>query len=76
MHTIAVNDLRSKLMKILKDIEHGTSLIITSKGKEIAKLVPPDSVRIKARDKLNKLGKTAILKDIISPIDEQWKVMK
>jgi glyoxylase-like metal-dependent hydrolase (beta-lactamase superfamily II) len=56
------------LMKVLKEIEHGTSLNITSRGKVVARLVPPDFVRIEARKKLEEIGKTAKLADIISPI--------
>lgn len=76
MQSIAVSDLRSNLMKILKKIEHGTSLNITSRGRVVAKLVPPDNVRANARNRLKEIGKTAILNDVISPIDEQWEVMK
>jgi prevent-host-death family protein len=45
MDTIAVSDLRSNLMKILKQIEHGSEVDITSRGKVVAKLVPPDYTR-------------------------------
>lgn len=76
MQSIAVSDLRANLMEILKDIEHGTSLNITSRGKVVAKLVPPDNIRVNARNKLEEIGKTAQLNDVISPIDEQWEVMK
>jgi prevent-host-death family protein len=76
MRTIAVSDLRANLMNILKDIEHGTSIDITSRGKVIAKLVPPENSQITAQKKLAELAKTAVINDIISPIDEQWEAMK
>ena len=76
MDTIAVSDLRANLMKILKEIEHGSTVDITSRGKVVAKLVTPDYIRETAREKLKELGKNAVLDDIISPIDMQWNALR
>ena len=76
MQTIAVSKLRANLMKVLKAIEHGESLDITSRGKVVAKLVPPDYSREKAKNKLNEIGKRAVIHDIISPIDVEWETMQ
>ncbi len=76
MESIAVSDLRSNLMKVIKDIEHGASINITSRGKVVAKLVPPDNAKNIVRYKLNNLAKTAVINDIISPIDDQWEALK
>ena len=75
MKSIAVSELRANLMKILKDIEHGSSLDITSRGRVVAKLVPPDFSRKSARMKLIEVGKTAKINDVISPIDEKWEAI-
>jgi prevent-host-death family protein len=72
MDTIAVSELRENLMKVLKEIERGTAIDITSRGKVVARLVPPDYSRERARDRLKEIQKTAVLGDIISPIDVQW----
>jgi prevent-host-death family protein len=72
METIGVSELRANLMKVLKKIEQGASLTVTSRGKPVAKLVPPDYSRREAKEKLHALGKTAEVHDIISPIDEPW----
>lgn len=74
MQSIAVSELRANLMNVLKTIERGSSLDITSRGKIIAKLVPPDDSREKAKHVLGKLRKTARIHDIISPISDEWKV--
>ncbi len=76
MNAIAVSELRSNLMRILKEIEHGSSIDITSRGKIVAKLVPPDYNKEKARKKLTELGKNASIGDIVSPVDSQWEVLK
>ena len=73
MESIAVSDFRANLMKILKQIEHGASLDITSRGKIVAKLVPPDYTRTHAREKLDMLRETAKVYDVLSPIDEKWE---
>lgn len=76
MDKIAVSELRANLVSILKKIEQGSTLDITSRGKVIAKLVPPDYNKKKAKDLLNDLSKNAYIGDIISPVDSQWKVLQ
>ena len=73
MESIAVSDFRANIMKVLKQIEHGASLDITSRGKVVAKLVPPDYTRTHAREKLDVLCETAKIYDVLSPIDENWE---
>ncbi len=73
MNAIAVSKLRANLMKILKEIEHGSIIDVTSRGRVIARLVPPDYTKDMAKRKLRELGKNAVINDIISPIDVQWK---
>jgi len=74
MENIAVSDLRANLMKVLKTIEKGSTVNITSRGKVVALLVPPKQAKIQAEKKLAELRKTAKIHDAISPISEHWKV--
>ncbi len=76
METIAVSEFRANLMKVLNAIRTGEKISITSRGKVIAKLVPPDDTIEFARKKLNEIGKTAILNDLISPIETNWKALR
>ena len=73
MKQIAVSEFRANMMKILKKIEHGASIDITSRGHVVAKLVPPDFSRSLAREELAQIAKKAIIGDVISPIDTDWK---
>ncbi len=73
MNYIAISDLRANLMKALKQVEKGTTLIITSRGKPVAKLVPTDDSVKQAQNKLKELKKTAKIHDILSPVSESWK---
>ena len=74
MQSIAVSELRANLMKVLKSIEKGSSLIITSRGKVVAKLIPPDDSIKSAEEKLAQIRKTVRIHDVLSPISENWKV--
>lgn len=76
MDTIAISDLRANLMKVIKEIEHGSTINITSRGKIVAKLVPPKYSKEKAKNKLKEIGKGAVLGDIISPIDTKWEAAR
>ena len=72
MESIAVSVLRSKIMNVLKEVEVGSTINITSRGKVVARLVPPEMNKKIARDKLAALRKTAVIGDVISPVGEAW----
>ena len=75
MYQISVSDLRTNLKGVLKEIEQGGAVDITSRGKVVAKLVPPDYSRDRARAQLREIGKDAYIGDILTPVDSPWKVM-
>jgi antitoxin (DNA-binding transcriptional repressor) of toxin-antitoxin stability system len=60
-------------MKVLKDIEKGFSINITSRGKVIAKLIPADESIKMAEEKLTKIRKSAKIQDVTSPVSANWK---
>ena len=76
MAAIAVSEFRAKLMEVLKQIENGSTINITSRGKVIARLVPPDYSREIARKRLIEISRTAVLHDVLSPIDVHWEALK
>ena len=76
METIAVSQLRANLMQVLQSIKGGKSVTITSNGKPVAKLVPPEESILNAQEELESLRKTAVLKDVLSPIESTWKASK
>lgn len=73
MQSIAVSELRANLMSILKIIEKGSSINITSRGRVVAKLIPPEESIKRAEQKLEKVRKTAKVHDVLPPISENWK---
>ena len=76
MEKVAVSRLRENLTVFLKKVQNGQSITITSRGHDLAKLVPLEDRMETSRKKLKKLGKTAVIGDVLSPVDEQWEAMK
>lgn len=76
MEKVAVSRLRENLTVFLKKVQNGQSITITSRGHDLAKLVPLEDRMERSRKKLKELGKTAVIGDVLSPVDEQWEAMK
>lgn len=68
MGTITVSELRANLKKIMQRVERGETLEITSMGKVVACLVPPEDKQQEARKKLKEIAQTAVLHDVLSPL--------
>jgi prevent-host-death family protein len=75
MITVGLNTLRKNLSAVLKKVENGESISITSRGHEIALLVPPESKMEKARKALEELRKTAFVGDVIAPVTDEWELL-
>jgi prevent-host-death family protein len=76
MEKIDISTLRENLSIFLKKVQKGEVITITSRGHDIARLVPVEDKGVKSRKILRDLGKNAFIGDIISPIDEEWEAMK
>jgi prevent-host-death family protein len=76
MEKVAVSEFRANLVGFLKKVEKGEIITLTSRGHEVAKIVPPDDKVKEAKKALKKLQQTAVIGDIISPIDEEWEALK
>jgi prevent-host-death family protein len=76
MKNVSITELRANLLKYLKIAQHGEQINVTSKGTLLATLTPPVSQQSFAKDKLRELAKTAVLDDVLSPIEDAWDAMK
>ena len=76
MEKVNISTLRENLSVFLKKVEKGQIITITSRGHEMARLVPVEDRREKSREVLRELAKNASIGDILSPIDEEWEAMK
>ena len=63
-------------MKYLTLVQQGEQINVTSKGNLMATLTPPVSQQDAAKTKLAKLAKTAVIHDVISPLEDNWNAMK
>ena len=73
METTTISNLRANITQILKEVYFGKIINITSKGKIIAKIISPDNHIENAKKELEEISKTAIIHDIVSPVNETWK---
>ncbi len=76
MKNVSITELRANLLKYLKIAQHGEHINVTSKGTLLATLTPPAAQQTFAKDKLKQLAKTAVIHDVISPIEDAWDAMK
>jgi prevent-host-death family protein len=76
MESIGVSKLRENMVLFLNKVQQGESITITSRGTEIAMLIPIKKKIEVSRNALKQLRKTAVVGDVVSPIEEDWKALK
>ena len=76
MESIGVSRLRENMVQFLNKVRQGQSITITSRGTEIAMLIPIKRKKEVSRNALKQLRKTAVVGDVVSPIEEDWKALK
>jgi prevent-host-death family protein len=77
MKTMAAGEFKARCLQVMEQVNSTrTPVVITKRGKPIAKLVPADEFRSEVFDSLK--GKIEILGDIISPLvpPEDWEALK
>jgi len=76
MESIGVSKLSKNMVLFLNKVQQGESIIITSRGTEIAMLIPIKKEKDATRKALKQLRKTAVVGDVVSPIEEEWNALK
>ena len=73
--TIGAGEFKAKCLKLLDEVaEKRETLVITKHGKPVAQLVP---IPVKAGSPFGAMrGSGVILGDIISPLENEWEVLK
>ena len=74
MKTMAAGEFKAHCLQVMEQVRKTrTPVVITKRGKAVAKLVPPDEPASPIFDSLK--GKIEILGDIVSPITplEDWE---
>jgi len=77
MKTMAAGEFKAKCLQVMDQVRSTrTPIVITKRGRPIAKLAPAEEYRSTAFDSLK--GKIEILGDIVSPLvpPEDWEALK
>lgn len=73
MREVNVTDLRNHLPAYLGEVQSGEELLVTSRGRVIARIVPARDERAAARERLMELRGRCRVSDVVSPIGEAWE---
>ena len=74
MQEVKVTELRNNLPAYLNRVQGGEELILTSRGRAIARLSPVLDGRLDARKQLALLRGKSRIGDVVAPLDEKWDV--
>ena len=73
MKEVNVTELRNNLPAYLGMVKAGEELLLTSRGKKIARLTPVTDGRTDAREKLALLRGKCRIGDVVSSLNEKWE---
>ena len=76
MQTINISDFRANLLKYLEAASSGEQILVTSNGKLLASISAPEDKKEIAKKQLSSLATTAIIHDVITPIESEWDVLQ
>ena len=76
MIQVNISEFRNNLLKYLKNVQRGEQISVTSKGTLLATVIPPVSQREAAKAELSELAKTAVILDVVSPVDADWDTLE
>jgi prevent-host-death family protein len=76
MKNVSISELRANLLQYLTRVQQGEQIEITSKGITMATLVPPVTEREAARARLAALAATAEIRDVLSPVQDDWEATR
>jgi prevent-host-death family protein len=73
MKEVNVTELRNNLPAYLGMVKAGEELLLTSRGKKIARLTPVADERSGAKEKLAMLRGKCRIGDVVSSLNEKWE---
>lgn len=73
MLEVTVTTFRKHIPDYLGKVRKGEDISLTSRGKIIARLVPPADERLSAKEQLAALRVTSFIGDVVTPLDEKWE---
>ena len=76
MLNIGLSEFRANMNTILQRVQKGEIVTLTLRGTEVARLVPPDFAQQMARRELEDLRSSAVVGDVVSPIEDNWNAIE
>lgn len=73
MREVNVTELRNHLPAYLGTVQAGEELLVTARGKVVARLLPPLDPKAAAKGRLKELRQLCRVGDVTSPIGERWE---
>lgn len=73
MITIPISEFRANMPAFLKKVQNGVRIMITSHGKEVARMEPPTDEKEALWQAVLEMRKHAKIGDILSPTGEKWE---
>ena len=74
MLEVSVTTFRKHIPDYLGKVRKGEDISLTSRGKVIARLMPPADERLRAKEQLAALRVTSYIGDVVTPLDDKWEV--
>lgn len=75
MQTINISDFRANLLKYLEIANTGEHISVTSNGKLLATIIPPENQKELAKKQLEALASSAKIHDVTSPAEGGWDAL-
>ena len=69
MISVSISEFGANMNGILQTVQQGEIVMLTRRGAKISRLAPPDFAREAARQELEQLRQTAVVDDLLSPVD-------
>lgn len=78
MVEVAVSEFRANMNSVLQLVQEGEIVSLTSRGVEVARIVPPGMAQEIARRELERLRATAVVGDVLSPVEDagEWEAVE
>ncbi len=73
MLEVNVTEFRNHLPDYLGKVKSGEEVLVTLRGKVIARIMPAQNERTEARKHLSRLREKCKVGDVVSPFGEKWE---
>jgi prevent-host-death family protein len=76
MPEVNISELRNHLPRYLSRAEAGEEILVTRRGRAVARLAPVRDTRALAKEQLAKLRGRARVGDVVNPVEAYWEAAR